>query len=105
MGFKLDINKKLYDAVVKSITDNFDDTVDDIFKDSQSLVPIDTGDLRRSAKKDVDNNTDGTTWEVSYNKDYAIFVELGTKYQSAQPYLYPAYFENVQKLKQKYNIK
>jgi HK97 gp10 family phage protein len=58
---------------------------------SQNMVPVDTGDLKRSSKRDIDNGPGTTTAEVSYNTGYAIFVELGTSKMPAQPYLLPAY--------------
>lgn len=58
---------------------------------SQKIVPVDTGDLKRSVKVDFDQAPGITSAEVSYNTHYAVFVELGTSKMAAQPYLLPAF--------------
>lgn len=62
-----------------------------IHNHSQHSVPVDTGKLRASVKQKVVDSTATTTGNVSYNTDYAIYVELGTSRMAAQPYLHPAF--------------
>lgn len=57
--------------------------------------PVDTGNLRASITTNIIDDTSG---EVGTNVEYASFVEFGTKKQSAQPFLYPAYKENEEKI-------
>lgn len=59
--------------------------------DAQQKCPIRTGELRDSIDYKVDKKVSGTPeLEVSANKNYAIYVELGTRKQQAQPFLKPA---------------
>lgn len=54
---------------------------------AKSYCPVDTGRLRASIG--VDQSSDGSV-TVGSNVEYAIYVEAGTRYQRAQPYLRPA---------------
>lgn len=58
---------------------------------SQKVVPVDTGDLRKSVEVEYDQGPGTSTGEVSYNTGYAMYVEMGTSKMAAQPYLIPAY--------------
>ena len=53
---------------------------------ARQLVPVKSGKLRESIYVTVKD------WLVSVGADatYAYFVEAGTKYMAARPYLYPA---------------
>ncbi len=53
-----------------------------VYDESQTLVPVDTGELKDSGHYDANG--------VYYDKDYAGFVEYGTVKMRAQPYLRPA---------------
>lgn len=52
---------------------------------SQEVVPVDTGNLRRSARLTIKDN--GLTGEVSYGASYAGYVEFGTRFMYARKYL------------------
>lgn len=54
------------------------------------LCPVDTGRLRSSISHDLDRDGRGLVGFVGTNVEYAIFVELGTRFMRAQPYLRPA---------------
>lgn len=71
-------------------------TAYDIESDAKQNCPVDTGRLRASITAYVDR--DKMAALVGSNVEYAIFVELGTNQQQAHPYLYPAFFKNMQKL-------
>lgn len=60
----------------------------DMMIDSQSRAPIDTGNLRGSH---YFKPAGQFTYEVGASAAYAIYVELGTRYMRAQPYLIPAW--------------
>ena len=49
-------------------------------------VPVDTGHLKRSITLEVNS----MTATVQEHADYGIYVELGTRYMGAQPYMKPA---------------
>ena len=54
--------------------------------------PVDTGNLRNSLTTVMDSmpSDDPTLGFVGTNVEYAAFVEFGTRYQPAQPFLGPA---------------
>lgn len=53
------------------------------------------GTLKRSIGLDITDG--GMTAEVEPSAEYAAYVEYGTRYMDAQPYLKPAYNEQKQK--------
>jgi HK97 gp10 family phage protein len=61
---------------------------------AQQLVPVRTGHLRGSIYAKIQE------WvaEIGAEATYALFVELGTRYMQAQPYLYPAVQEHLPRL-------
>ncbi|MFC5947074.1 HK97-gp10 family putative phage morphogenesis protein [Pseudonocardia lutea] len=61
----------------------------DIAQDAKRYAPVDTGELRESITAEVH----GTTGTVKATAEHAAYVELGTRYQSAQPYLRPALYQ------------
>lgn len=56
-----------------------------------------TGNLKRSIGLEISAN--GLTATVEPTADYAAYVEYGTRFMDAQPYLKPAYTEQLAKLK------
>ena len=69
---------------------------DRVVREAQKIVPVDTGDLRRSIRT-LKPITSGGKASISVtagggenNVDYAGHVELGTVKMSPQPYLRPA---------------
>ena len=63
-------------------------------RDAKKLCPVDTGRLRSSITHEIE----GTKGYVGTNVEYARAVELGTSYQSPQPYLRPALHNNEKKI-------
>lgn len=64
---------------------------------AQQNAPVDTGYLKRSIGLEVTD--EGMTAEVEPKADYAPYVELGTRFMEAQPYLKPAFDEQKEKFK------
>lgn len=60
---------------------------------AQQNAPVDTGYLKRSIGLEVTD--EGMTAEVEPKADYAPYVELGTRFMEAQPYLAPAFRDQV----------
>lgn len=60
----------------------------DIFEISQQLVPVDKGDLKHSGGVIPVSSHEV---HVGYGTDHSIYPEFGTVYQTAQPYLTPAF--------------
>ncbi|MGQ9506530.1 MAG: HK97-gp10 family putative phage morphogenesis protein [Candidatus Bathycorpusculaceae bacterium] len=63
---------------------------------AKQLVPVRTGHLRSSIYAKINE------WvaEIGAEATYALFVEFGTRYMQAQPYLYPAIQEYLPQLEQ-----
>ena len=96
MGVKVNINVS---EVAKAIQNATEDAMKEIAllieKEMILLVPVHSGDLRKSI--DHDSEKDYARIGVlksSKGDDYAVFVEKGTRYQTAQPYVKPA-FQNM----------
>lgn len=110
---------KADDALLKGIQKSVQ-LVDD---DAKDLCPVDTGDLRNSINRKVEMNQEGIKGSVGTNKEYAIYVELGTGQKgsespsppkapigngykvdwsgmSARPFLYPALMQNKEAIKE-----
>jgi len=61
---------------------------------AKQLAPVKTGHLRSSIYAKI------SEWvaEIGAEATYAMFIELGTRYMQAQPYLYPAIQEHLPEL-------
>ncbi|MCT0038683.1 MULTISPECIES: HK97-gp10 family putative phage morphogenesis protein [Lactococcus] len=70
--------------VVKSNTSN-------MTANMQKLVPVDTGYMKRSIKMELTEG--GFSGQAGPHTDYSAYVEYGTRFQSAQPFVKPAYNE------------
>jgi len=57
---------------------------------AKRLAPVDTGLLRSSISHDTSGNGDGMHTDIYSHVSYAIYQELGTRYQSGTPFLRPA---------------
>lgn len=55
---------------------------------AQENAPVDTGTLRRSIGLSIED--DGLTAKSEATVHYAGYVELGTRFMAAQPYMKPA---------------
>lgn len=64
---------------------------------AQRKAPVDSGTLKRSIGLDIING--GMTAEVEATAEYAAYVEYGTRYMEAKPYLKPALEEVEPKFK------
>ena len=64
---------------------------------AQQNAPVDTGTLKRSIGIEITDG--GMTAEVEPTADDAPYVELGTRFMEAQPYLGPAFNEQKEKFK------
>lgn len=62
--------------------------------DAKLFSPVDTGLNRSQIYTEIAPSKLGA--RVSANTEYAVFLELGTRYQRAQPFLFPAFEKNRQ---------
>lgn len=60
-------------------------------------APVDTGQLKRSIMLSIDDK--GLSATVAPHTEYAPYVEYGTRFMNAQPYIRPAFNEQVVKFK------
>lgn len=68
--------------VVKSNTANMTSKM-------QKLSPVDTGNMKRSIKMEITDG--GFSGEAGPHTDYSAYVEYGTRFQAAQPFVKPAF--------------
>ena len=64
---------------------------------AQEKAPVDTGHLKRSIGLDITD--EGLTAEIETTADYAAYVEYGTRFMNAQPYMRPTYNAQKEKFK------
>ena len=62
----------------------------DMVAGAQRRAPVDTGFLRNSIQA---NKIGPAHWRVTVGADYGIYVEYGTRFMGAQPYLIPTVAE------------
>lgn len=58
-------------------------------REEMRKVPVDTGTLKRSIYLEISNL--GLTATIEPTANYASYVEFGTRFMAAQPYVRPAY--------------
>jgi len=80
----------------QAIVDGLDNVGAEMEATARAIVPVRTGFLRSTIYHQVD--PDGLTLELGALADYAIYVEMGTRFMSAEPYIRPAFDQNSQKL-------
>lgn len=64
---------------------------------SQRNAPVDTGTLKRSIGLGIRDS--GMTAEVEPTAEYAPYVEYGTRFMNAQPFVGPAFHDQKEKFK------
>lgn len=57
---------------------------------AKALAPVDTGRLRGSISYAIARDGAGLYADIGTNVEYAAFLELGTRYMAARPFLIPA---------------
>lgn len=80
--------------IIREVDDEILATALEIETLAKEKVPFDTGRLRSSINTVRNNKSVSVLTPVNY----AIFVEFGTKYMPAKPFLYPAFFERTRRL-------
>ncbi|MDI9497259.1 MAG: HK97 gp10 family phage protein [Bacillota bacterium] len=66
----------------------------EVHRKAVEKVPVDTGFLKRSIQIRIFDG--GMTGAVQAYADYAGYVEYGTRFMEAQPYMRPAFYEHEQ---------
>ncbi len=81
----------------REVSKEVDKAGSNIHRSARFNVPVDTGDLRKSITKELDNSLTGIFTDVFSGLHYAEDVELGNSRQRAQPYLFPALNQEIPK--------
>jgi HK97 gp10 family phage protein len=74
-----------------------DDMMSEVTERAKEIVPVRTGRLRNSIYR---KKTGFLSWEVGATMFYAGFVEFGTRYMRARPYLRPAVEEKMPEIRE-----
>lgn len=82
MKLKSNANMKDVKQIVKQNTA-------ELTQGAQRKAPVDTGNLRRSITMNLSDG--GLTGKVKPTADYAPYLEYGTRFQSDQPFMRPAF--------------
>ena len=64
---------------------------------AQRYAPVKTGTLKRSIRLDIQDN--GLTARTDATADYAPYVEWGTRFMEARPFMRPAFNSQKEKFK------
>lgn len=60
------------------------------------LATVDTGRLRQSIEKAVDLTKQQV--HIGSSVEHSIYIEMGTKFMQSQPFLTPAFFNNIERM-------
>ena len=91
--------KRSADRAVEQAMKELEKTAFEVEREAKLNAPVDTGMLRAS----ITSTGSGSEYEIGTNIEYAPFVEFGTRYMAAQPFLFPAFEKGVRDLQK--NIK
>ena len=88
--------QQLDEAMLRHVRQQLERWAMEVREYSKTLAPARTGYLRSTIYAKVQE----WTAEIGAEASYAIFVEFGTRYMQARPYLYPAVQEFLPTLEQ-----
>ncbi|MEM2281817.1 MAG: HK97 gp10 family phage protein [Candidatus Bathyarchaeia archaeon] len=83
--------RRLDDAMQHNIQENLERWAVEVHEYAKILAPARTGRLRSS----IYSKASGWTVEVGASAEYAAYVEFGTRYMQAKPFLRPAIEEHL----------
>ena len=86
------VQDKIKDGIRKGLAEAGEIVV----KDAKAECPVDTGELQGSIKKRVEDNT----CTAFASAAHGMYVEFGTRYQRAQPFMVPALIDNEDAIRQ-----
>lgn len=70
----------------------------DINRHAQKQAPVDTGELRRSIRTEYEEG--GLVGVTRATAHYAPYVEYGTRFMTAQPFMRPAFYNSAWSFKE-----
>ncbi|WP_424236322.1 HK97-gp10 family putative phage morphogenesis protein [Bhargavaea ginsengi] len=77
------------DTPVKQIVRKHSSTIN---RNAQKQAPVDTGELRRSIRTEYQDG--GLTGVTRAGAHYAPYVEYGTRFMTAKPFMRPAFYNS-----------
>ncbi|HFK2761588.1 TPA: HK97-gp10 family putative phage morphogenesis protein [Enterococcus faecalis] len=93
-----ELNKKLREnATLDDVKKVVQMNGSELASEAERKAPVDTGTLERSINLSRKDN--GLTAVVEPSTDYQGYVEYGTRYMAAQPYMRPAFKKQVKQFK------
>jgi HK97 gp10 family phage protein len=92
-NFSLEWNgPALADMIMGALFSAFTEISDVALDYMQSIVPVKTGALRDSCFVDIGQSSNGRlSISIGATMPYAVYIELGTMYRDATPYIRPTY--------------
>ena len=88
-GIRIQLDEAALAAFTGNVAHRITEKVTEaVYKDARRIVPVDEGDLRES----LDWAAEGSTGVVTVGTDHWEFVEYGTRYMDAQPYMRPSLY-------------
>ena len=91
---------------IKKVKDIVKLNASELTEEAQRLAPVDTGFMKNSIVFKLSNG--GLTATIQAHTEYDIYVELGTRFMQAQPFLTPAtmkqrvkFFKDIRELVEK----
>ena len=70
-------------------------------REAKMRAAVDTGHMRASIGHEVQSDSDGIVILVGTEVNYAIYVEKGTQFMDAQPFIEPAFKNNLSQFEQR----
>lgn len=90
INVRANINRSTLDGVIAQLPAGeaylAELAADAVLEGAKQRAPVRTGELRDSGEK----VGSGSTWIVVFKAAHSAFVEFGTRFMAAQPYLRPA---------------
>jgi len=91
--------KKINKIATNDIEQALINSAEIVKKDAKLNVPVDTGRLKQSISHETENfGSNNPAAIIVTNVEYAKAVEYGSSRGAAQPFLFPAYNNNKQKI-------
>lgn len=81
------------DAIEQAVKNIVKRRTSEMNRKAQRYAPVDTGELRRSILSTFSEN--GMQGKVSAGMHYSPYLEYGTRFMSARPFMRPAFYETV----------
>lgn len=98
-GFELSYNgPAVMAALMEALTNAFSKLSLEGLQYMQSIVAVDTGELRDSCYVNVSEQGGRIRLEIGATARHAVYIELGTSSHTAQPYIRPTYDFLIQRL-------